>query len=188
MKTIPTKTSYLEMLSRPVEDPPGCDDGSRRIRRLPAPDVDVYRGLYNGVGALYHWVDRIMMPDDELTSILQDPRVEVYVLEVNGQTAGFAELDRRIAQQVELAYFGLFPQFIGQGHGRFFLAQIIRRAWTKTTRRVWVHTCDLDHAAALPAYCQAGFRIYQEKTIQQAVFDSSSQSGDVVTFDKDRKA
>jgi GNAT superfamily N-acetyltransferase len=173
MKTIPTKTTYLEMLSRPIDVSPKDMDGSRRIRRLHAPTIDEYRALYNAVGAAYQWVDRNLMPNDELAAILQDERIEVYQLEVRGCPAGFAELDRRIAQEVELAYFGLFPAFIGQGHGKYFLGQMIQLAWTKTTCRVWVHTCDLDHAAALPTYCQAGFRIYDEKTIQQVVVDSS---------------
>lgn len=179
MKTIPTKTTYLEMLTPPTESPPADADGSRQIRHLPAPSLGDYRALYNAVGAAYQWIDRNLMADEELAAILQDQRVEVYQLEVRGQPAGFAELDRRIAREVELAYFGLIPQFIGQGHGKWFLTRMIEQAWTKTTRRVWVHTCDLDHAAALPTYCKAGFRIYDEKTIQQVVVDSSRfQSGD----------
>ncbi len=176
MKTIPTKTTYLEMLTPPIEFPADDADGTRQIRHLPAPSIRDYRALYNAVGAAYQWIDRNLMSDAELTAILQDERVEVYQLEVNGQPAGFAELDRRITQEVELAYFGLFTTFIGQGHGKWFLARMIERAWTKTTRRVWVHTCDLDHAAALPTYCKAGFQIYDEKTIQQVVMESRQDS------------
>jgi GNAT superfamily N-acetyltransferase len=173
MKTIPTKTTYLEMLVRPIQSPPDDADNIRQIRHLTAPSTTDYRDLYQAVGASYHWVDRTLMSDDELATILQDERVEIYQLEVSGQPAGFAELDRRIPREVELAYFGLFPAFIGHGHGKWFLARMIERAWTETTRRVWVHTCDLDHAAALPTYCKAGFQIYDEQTIQQVVIDSS---------------
>ena len=33
--------------------------------------------------------------------------------------------------------------------------------------RVWLHTCDLDHPAALPNYLKAGFEIYDTKVIEQ---------------------
>ena len=34
-------------------------------------------------------------------------------------------------------------------------------AWRPDLRRVHVHTCTLDHPAALPAYLKAGFRAYK---------------------------
>ena len=39
--------------------------------------------------------------------------------------------------------------------------------WSHQPRRIWVHTCDLDHPAALPNYLKAGFQIYDEVTIDQ---------------------
>ncbi len=107
--------------------------------------------------------------------VLQDDRVEIYLLQVQGQPAGFAELDRRTATEVELAYFGLFPAFIGRGLGKYFLEWTIRQAWTGDTQRVWVHTCDLDHPAALPNYLRAGFQVYDEKTILQEIPDATSR-------------
>jgi hypothetical protein len=44
--------------------------------------------------------------------------VEVHVLVADGVPAGLAELDRRIEGEIELAQFGLMPEFIGQGLGR----------------------------------------------------------------------
>jgi GNAT superfamily N-acetyltransferase len=79
------------------------------------------------------------------------------------------ELDRRTPGEIELAYFGLFPQFIGNGLGKYLLAWALRQAWSYGPRRVWVHTCDLDHEAALPTYLNAGFTVYAEKMVEQAV-------------------
>jgi hypothetical protein len=36
------------------------------------------------------------MSDEKLGSIIQDPKVEIYVLYVNGVPAGYSEIDRRI--------------------------------------------------------------------------------------------
>jgi len=111
------------------------------------------------------------MPVDELRAIIQDDRVEISVLAVDGQTAGYSELDRRQANEIELTYFGLFPGFVGKGLGTYFLDWTLRKAWSFQPRRVWIHTCDLDHPAALPTYLKAGFTVYDEKIIDQIIPD-----------------
>lgn len=168
MKHVATKTTYLEMLAAPegAADPPREDlSVSRKVR----PTVEEYLYLYNSVGRDYQWIDRNLMAPDELEVILRNELIEVHELSVGDRSAGFAELDRRRDQQVELAYFGLFPEFIGQGIGKYFLQWVVERAWSYQPRRVWVHTCDLDHPAALPNYQRAGFQIYDEQIIQQVV-------------------
>ena len=170
MRKVTTKITYLEML-RPyaAEAKPPVDGLS--IEHLEAPSADEYRALYRSVGRDYHWADRLLMPDDQLRAILQDDAVEIHLLRVGGQPAGYSELDRRTAGQIELAYFGLFPEFTGRGLGRYFLAWTLQKAWSYRPKRVWVHTCDLDHPAALPMYLKTGFRIYHEKTAEQVVLD-----------------
>jgi GNAT superfamily N-acetyltransferase len=146
--------------------PPGI-----RIERLQAPTVDAYRSLYNGVGKAFQWTDRNRMPDDELLHIIQDHAVEIDVLYVRDEAAGYVELDRRAEGEIGIAYFGLLPAFIGKGLGKFFLSWVVDRAWSFRPRRVWVHTCDLDHPAALRNYLRAGFAIYDEKVVEQIVSD-----------------
>ena len=140
-----------------------------RIERLHAPTAEAYRALYNGVGRASCWTDRNRMADDELLLIIQNEAVEIDVLYIDGGPAGYVELDRRIASEVHIAYFGLLPAFIGKGLGKYFLSWALGRAWSLQPRRVWVHTCDLDHPAALPNYLRAGFSIYDEKVIEQIV-------------------
>jgi GNAT superfamily N-acetyltransferase len=170
MKHVLTKTTYLEMHSPPDKSAttPNADVA---VERVEAPSVEYYRFLYNSVGRDYCWIDRNRMPDEELRRIVQDERVEIYLLTVGGEPAGYAELDRRQEGEIELAYFGLFPEFVGRGLGKFFLASAVERAWSHKPHRVWVHTCDLDHPAALPNYLKAGFLAYDEKMIEQVVGD-----------------
>jgi GNAT superfamily N-acetyltransferase len=139
------------------------------VDRAFAPSVPFYRFLYNSVGANHCWVDRNRLPDDELRRIVQDECVEIHCLFVKDRVAGYSELDRRQPGEIELAYFGLFPEFIGQGLGKFFLGWTVDLAWSYQPERVWLHTCDLDHPAALPTYLQAGFSIYDEKPIEQVI-------------------
>lgn len=135
-------------------------EGEVRVERLQRPSVEEYRFLYDSVGRGYRWVDRNLMPDDDLRRIIQDERVEIHVLRVAGGPAGYAELDCRNPREIELAYFGLFPGFTGRGLGKWFLAWALDAAWSRRPDRVWVHTCDLDHPAALPLYLKAGFSVY----------------------------
>jgi GNAT superfamily N-acetyltransferase len=168
MKHVRTTTTYLEMHA-PSPQSVVAPVADATIERVHLPTVDFYRFLYNSVGGQYNWVDRNLMPRDELERAIQDERVEIHVLRVAGQTAGYAELDRRVPGEIELAYFGLFPRFVGLGLGKYFLAWVVDRSWSYQPARVWVHTCDLDHEAALPNYLKAGFTIYDEKVIEQIV-------------------
>lgn len=168
MKTVPTKTTYLQMHAPP-------EAGSLplpaevAVQRMPQPTVEQYRFLYNSVGRDYNWIDRNLMAEEALLKIIHDPHVEIFVLNMRGEPAGFAELDRRVIDEVELGYFGLFPSAVGQGLGKTFLRWIIAQAWSYQPRRVWVHTCDLDHPAALPTYIKAGFEVYEERVIEQVI-------------------
>jgi GNAT superfamily N-acetyltransferase len=170
MPIIKTKTTYLEMLSPPEGSGPAPRDDIE-IARAAQPSVEAYRGWYCAVGGELNWVDRLVMPDDELCIILHDERVEIFLLHVAGETAGYVELDGRVAGDIEIAYYGLFPQFVGQGLGRYFLRWAVQHAWTQQPHRVWLHTCDLDHPAALPNYLKAGFKVYDEQVIEQVVPD-----------------
>ena len=100
---------------------------------------------------------------------MQDPKVEVNVLWVEGVPAGLMELDLRSPSEIQLLYFGLMPDFIGRGLGRFALDWTVDRAWSFQPSRFWVHTCDLDHPHALPNYQRAGIVIYDREKSQEII-------------------
>ena len=167
---IQTKTTYLQMLHRPeghLENPLE----NVEIHEVLSPSVSFYHALYRSVGSELHWYDRLVMPESELENVLTDRRVDLFTLHVRGITAGYCELDRRTSNEIELAYFGLFPQFLGRGLGKFFLRWTVREAWTHRPQRLWLHTCDLDHPAALPNYIKTGFQVYDETWVNQVILD-----------------
>ena len=157
---------HLEMLAVTQRTVPAPRDGLT-ILHARRPSVPYYRFLHDAVGKDYHWLSRRKLPDDELAAILGDPRHEVHVLHVDGSPAGFAELDRRQPEEVELVQFGLMADFIGQGLGKWFLQWTIDKAWSCQPRRLWLHTCTLDHPAALPLYKKAGFVQFKEENIRR---------------------
>lgn len=157
---------YLEMFSpsrRTVPAP--CDWLS--VLHVQAPTVDEYRDLYNAVGRKFHWLSRRKLSDAELAAVIQHPLNELHVLQVAGTPAGFAELDRRQPGEIELVQFGLTREFIGRGLGKWFLQWTIDKAWSDQPRRFWLHTCTLDHPAALPNYLKAGFVLFKEEAIRR---------------------
>jgi GNAT superfamily N-acetyltransferase len=156
------KVTYLQMFARPERTVLPPRDGLT-ILHAKHPTMAYYRFLYDAVGRPWQWLGRRMLSDAELAIIIHDPRDEVHVLHVEGVPAGFAELDRRCEGEIELVQFGLMPEFIGQGLGRYFLQWAIDRAWGYGPRRFWLHTCSLDHPAAILNYRKAGFEVYREE-------------------------
>jgi GNAT superfamily N-acetyltransferase len=151
--------TYLEMRSPPADEVPAS---SLSLSRIEQPAADGYRTLFRLVGAPWLWFSRLAMDDNALNAIILDPDVELYAVEdEQGCDAGMIELDFREPGECELAFVGLVPELSGKGHGRWLLAETVRRAWREGVRRVHVHTCSLDHPAALGAYRRAGFTPYK---------------------------
>jgi GNAT superfamily N-acetyltransferase len=166
-RRIETLVTYLEMTAAPTRPARPAPRGDLEIRRARAPTVSFYRYLYAAVGEHWTWTVRRCLSDAELAAILRDPKVEVNVLWVAGVPAGYAELDRRTPPDIEIGYFGLMPEFIGQGLGGYLLDWAIHHAWRMQPRRLWLHTCDLDHPRALGFYQRSGFRIYDRRMSTQ---------------------
>ncbi len=161
---VETTVTYLEMRSPPRRPATPAPLGKLAILRSEQPTVSFYRYLYNTIGEPWNWSDRRRLDDDALRAIIHDPKVEIYVLYAAGVPAGYVEIDLRRAGEAEIAYFGLAPEYIGRGLGVFLLDWAIAAAWTHQPKRVWVHTCTLDHPRALPLYQRAGFVAYERRT------------------------
>ncbi len=155
---------YLEMRAPPARPPPPAPMRPLALLRANAPTLSFYRYLYNTVGEPWLWHERRALDDAGLAAIVQDRRVEIFVLYADGVPAGYFELDRRQEPEVELSFLGLVPEFIGQGLGRYLLGGAVATAWTGPTTRVWLHTCGFDHPRALSYYQRAGFAPYKQET------------------------
>ena len=151
--------TYLEMRSPPdVEVPPS----RLSLKRVPVPQPEHYKQLFRRIGAPWLWFSRLVMDDSHLAAIIQHPKVELdAIIDETGSEVGMLELDFREPHECELSFIGLLPELSGKGHGRWLLAEAVRRAWREGVDRVHVHTCSLDHPAALSAYRRAGFKPYK---------------------------
>lgn len=153
--------TYLELRDRESFRPARRDrPGVRVVRRDPCPPAE-YRRLYATVGTPWHWRDRLAWSDHTLRAHLASPDIAVWELLVEEASAGYFELRRTGDDEIELAYFGLVPAFIGHGLGGLLLTSAVEEAWSLGARRIWLHTCTLDSPHALPNYRARGFRAYR---------------------------
>ncbi|MGO2053179.1 GNAT family acetyltransferase [Arthrobacter sp. MYb211] len=155
-----------------------------RIERAQQISAEFSRFLYQSVGSKLNWADRLASSREQWDATLRRAGSETYVLYQDGVPKGYAELVTEVTEaqsEVEIYYFGLFPEAIGQGLGGLLLSEANRRAWDLHTRfedlppvgRVWLHTCSLDGEAAIPNYQARGFSVYDTTAEETEVIDAS---------------
>jgi ribosomal protein S18 acetylase RimI-like enzyme len=154
--------TYLELSRAESAQAPELAPDAR-IERVTACPISFYRYLYGEVGRDFHWRDRAGWSDERIAAHLARDEISLWVLYVRGAPAGYFELERHDDGSVEIAYFGLLPDYTGRGLGGQMLRAAIERAWDAGAERVWLHTCSLDSPAALPNYLARGFRPYREE-------------------------
>ena len=147
--------TFLEMRDAPRAEIPASP---LKLERVSVPQPEHYRELFKRIGARWLWFSRLLMDDAHLASIIQHPKVELFsVMDGSGREVGMLELDFREPHECELSFIGLVPELSGMGHGKWLLAEAVHRGWREDVDRLHVHTCSLDHPAALSAYRRAGF-------------------------------
>lgn len=157
--------TYLQLTDDGQFRPAFGDFPTFTVRLVANPSPELYRECYRTVGKDYHWRDRWDWSDEEIARHLATPGVTLHVAQLDGRFVGWYEL-RRVPEDdsVEIAYFGLAPDALGKGIGKHLLSYAVQDAWALSPRRVWLHTCTLDHPAALPNYLARGFAAYRTET------------------------
>lgn len=162
--TVEVRRTYLQM-TRPDElTPVRAADPRVRFDRARECPASFYRYLYREVGRPWHWVDRLGWSEEEVRRHLARPEVGVWVMVHDGSPAGFFELTTHDDGSTEIAYLGLLAEFTGRGLGKALVTAAVEEAWGRGANRVWLHTCTLDHPAALSSYLARGFRPFKEET------------------------
>ena len=160
-----TVTTYLEMRSPRQLRPKWCADERFQIREKMERDWRFNRDLYLAVGQIWSWNDKRLWSDEQWKEYGLAPELRTFGAYYDNSLAGYYELRRDDEGGVEIAYFGLLPEFIGRGLGGALLTSAIEEAWSRrggiVTSRVWVHTCNRDHPQALANYQARGMIVYK---------------------------
>ena len=129
-------------------------------------DFQLNKFFYKNVGKKYHWIDRLVWSEKEWIQYTSDEKVKTYVLKKNEDLAGYFELifhgDKN---EVEIAYLGLLEEYQNKKLGSHLLSSAIKKSFLNKPKRVWVHTCSLDHKNALMNYIARGMKVFKKETI-----------------------
>ena len=129
-------------------------------------DFQLNKFFYKNIGKNHNWVDRLVWTEKQWIEYVSNSKVKTYVLKAKGDFAGYFELISHFeANEVEIAYLGLLAEYQNKKLGSFILSAAIKNSFLKKPKRVWVHTCSLDHKNALNNYISRGMKVFKTETI-----------------------
>ena len=136
------------------------------IQLIQPPDFQLNKFFYKNIGKKHNWVDRLIWTEKQWINYTSNEKVKTYVLKKEENIAGYFELilhpDKN---EVEIAYLGLLEEYQNQKLGSYLLSSAIKKSFSDKTKRVWVHTCTLDHKNALNNYISRGMKVFKKETI-----------------------
>ena len=122
--------------------------------------------FYKQIGIDHYWRDRLLWSDKEWLSYVTNKNLETHILKKNENLIGFYEQEYHPdSNEIELINMGVLKEFRGLKLGSILLNHAIASASRKNPKRMWVHTCSLDHKHALLNYKSKGFEIFKEEEI-----------------------
>ena len=128
-------------------------------------DFQLNKFFYKNIGKNHHWVDRLVWTEKQWADYVSNEKVKTYVLKNKGDFAGYFELILH-QNEIEIAYLGLLEEYQNQKLGSYLLSTAIKISFLEKPKRVWVHTCSLDHKNALHNYLARGMKVFKKETIQ----------------------
>ncbi len=158
--------NYLEIFSiRDLNDSINVDK-EFYIQYLKTPDFQINKFFYKNVGKNHNWVDRLVWTEKQWIDYVSDQSVKTYILKDKNEFAGYFELILHSSKnEIEIAYLGLLEEYINQKLGSYLLSNAIKKSFVEKPKRVWVHTCSLDHKNALNNYIARGMKIFKKEII-----------------------
>ena len=157
---------YLEIKS--VEDLKEVKKPSERysIELHKPKDFQLNKFFYKNIGKNYQWVDRLVWTDLNWINYVSNENLSTYVLKEKSEIAGYFEvLFNESSKETEIAYFGILEEYFGKKLGGYLLSEAIKNLFILGSKRIWVHTCSLDHKNALKNYLARGMKIFKSETL-----------------------
>ena len=158
--------NYLEIHSIKDlnESTNGFDEYS--LEFLKKPNFQLNKFFYKNFGKKHHWIDRLAWTEKQLIDYTSDKKVKTYVLKKSKDFVGYFELIFHYnLSEVEIAYLGLLEDYQNQKLGSLLLSSAIKKSFSDNPKRVWVHTCSLDHKNALNNYIARGMKIFKKESL-----------------------
>ncbi len=158
--------SYLEISSINdllVKNKPFSD---LYLEKVNPPNFQLNKFFYKEIGKKHSWTDRLVWDEKKWIDYLEDSRVNTYILKHNNDFIGyFEQIFDKNNLDCEIAYFGILEEYIGKKLGGYLLSEAIKISFNIGSKRIWVHTCSLDHKNALQNYLSRGMKVFKSETL-----------------------
>jgi len=129
-------------------------------------DFQLNKFFYKNIGKNYKWVDRLVWSDLNWTEYVSKEKLFTYILKDKNEIAGYFELSfNKGTKEAEIVYLGILEEYFGKKLGGYLLSTAIKNSFTLGCKRLWVHTCSLDHKNALKNYLARGMKIFKSETL-----------------------
>ncbi|MDC0618584.1 GNAT family N-acetyltransferase [Candidatus Pelagibacter sp.] len=158
--------NYLEIKS--LEDFKEVEAPSQYsfVELLNPKDFQLNKFFYKNVGKNHRWIDRLIWTDLNWIEYVSNKKLFTYVLKEKNEIAGYYELlFYENNKEAEIAYFGILEEYFGKKLGGYLLSEAIKNSFNQGAKRVWVHTCSLDHENALKNYLARGMKVFKTETL-----------------------
>ena len=162
---IPVERNFLELRDINKLKFNSSKENKFLIKKI-KPDFQLNKFFYKQVGKKHRWIDRLSWTDEKWINFISNKNLETYVISESEDLIGFFELlYNPHLNETEISYFGLLEEYIGKGIGGYALSEAIKKSFEKNIKRVWLHTCTLDHPNALKNYIARGMRVFRKENI-----------------------
>ena len=167
---IPVERNFLELRDIKKLKFNSSKENKFFIKKI-KPDFQLNKFFYKQVGKKHRWIDRLSWTDEKWINFISNKNLETYVISESDDLIGFFELlYNPDLNETEISYFGLLEEYIGKGIGGYALSEAIKKSFEKNIKRVWLHTCTLDHPNALKNYIARGMKVFRKENI--SILDS----------------
>ena len=136
------------------------------VQLIKPSDFQLNKFFYKNVGKKHYWVDRLIWTEKKWAQYSSNENIKTYVLKKKDDLAGYFELIiHSDKNEIEIAYLGLLEEYQNKKLGSYLLSSAIKNSFLSNPKRVWVHTCSLDHKNALKNYISRGMKIFKKEII-----------------------
>ena len=162
---IPVQRNFLELKDLKNLKTNSINEKKYLVKKI-KPDFQLNKFFYKQVGKKHRWIDRLSWSDGKWMNYISNKNLETYIISESDELVGFFELlYNPELKETEISYFGLLEEYIGKGIGGYALSVAIKKSFEKNIRRVWLHTCTLDHPNALKNYIARGMTVFKKENI-----------------------
>ena len=156
------KRNYLEINSLTDLKEGGKPSEDYSLSLIDPTNFQLNKFFYKNIGKNHKWVDRLTWSEEKWINYVSNESFSSYVLKCKDDLVGFFELIIHPEKnETEIAYFGILEEYQNKKLGSYLLSEAIKKSFVKNTKRVWVHTCSLDHKNALSNYISRGMKIFK---------------------------